>query len=276
MPGLSKFVVLITAATVGCAVAFAQTSSAMVKADPSRQYEAVRKTMQSFYERGLLSSYIGLHSSHTYDLYSCMEPAEFAGESHYPDYKDKSWDLSYLITLAATTVLWRNDFLRLGVPPQVSEPLVSRYEEVALKQGGRLSDTQDETGKKQLATALNSYRRQSEPSLPRFVVQGGCGGGEIEVRLVLRPPDGRLFLIPVFLYKLCQVQHLDPVDARSCDRWTEVVNGAVSYVSGDYIYMARWTDGAVRCGPLGFKSPQQEGKTFAITKVRSPECNPGW
>jgi hypothetical protein len=80
----------------------------------------------------------------------------------------------------------------------------------------------------------------------------------------------------VFLYKLCQAQHLNPSDLKSCDRWTEVIHGAASHVSGDYMYLARWSDGSVRCGSLGFTSQDQEGKTFQITKMRSPECNPGW
>lgn len=272
-PRIAKFFLLLTAATLGCTVVLAQTSSIMVKADPAQQYEAVKKTMQSFYERGLVSSHIESHNA-DYDVWVCAEPAEFEGEAEYPD--SKSEDLPNLVDLAETTVVWRNDFRKLGVPPEVWESVVRSYEDARLKNGARLSEAQEEAGKKRIAAALNSYRRLSKPSLPRFVVEGGCGAAEIEVHLELRPPNGRLFLIPVFLYKLCQAQHLNPADPRSCDRWTEVLNGTASYVSGDYVYMARWTDGSVRCGPLGFKSNDQEGKTFAITKMRNPECNPGW
>ena len=269
-PQLSKFFVPLIAATLGCSVVLAQSSSRMVKADPDRQYEAVKQAMQSFYERGLLTSTIGEHGAHAeYDLWSCTDPAEFMGDS--------GLDLTDFVMLAATTVIWRNDFRKLGVPPIVWEGPVSSYESAALKHGGQLSNAQEEAGKKQIAAALNNYRRQSKPSLPRFIVEGGCGGaGEVEVHLTLQPPDGRLFLIPVFLYKVCQAQHLNPNDPGTCDRWTEVLNGTASYVSGDYIYMARWSDGAVRCGPLGFNNEVQEGKTFAITKMRNPECNPGW
>jgi hypothetical protein len=130
---------------------------------------------------------------------------------------------------------------------------------------------------KTMAAALNKYRQQSDPSLPTFIVKECAGGeGTVEVHIDLQPPEGQIFLIPVFFYKLCEAQHLDPADPRSCDRWTEVLRGTAEYVSGDYMYLARWTDGSVRCGPLGFNSRDLEGKTLQITKLRSPECDPGW
>jgi hypothetical protein len=95
------------------------------------------------------------------------------------------------------------------------------------------------------------------------------------VHFALKPADGQLFLIPIFLYKLCQVQHLSPADPKSCDRFKEVFSGGVSYVSGDYVYLARWADGVVRCGSLDINKFKSDS-TIEITKLRSPECSPGW
>jgi hypothetical protein len=96
------------------------------------------------------------------------------------------------------------------------------------------------------------------------------------MHLAMVPPDGQLYLIPVFLYKLCQAQHLDPSDRKACDRWTEVINGTAAYVSGSYVYMARWSDGVVRCGPLEFNVRQDREKTVNITKLQSPDCKTAW
>jgi hypothetical protein len=165
------------------------------------------------------------------------------------------------------------DFRKLGIPGEVWEPIVSRYEEAAVRDPNSdpIRKTQD-----QLVVELNRYRAEKQPSLPVFNTKGRCGSGEIEVHIALAPPDGQLFLIPVFLFKLCQAQHLNPSDTKACDRWIEVLNGTASWVSGDYMYMARWSDGSVRCGPLGFASIRKNGETFSITKMRSPECKTDW
>ena len=275
MPGLwVRSSLLLTAfVALGLTSLVAQSSSSLVRTNPTQQYEIVRATMEQFYRQGLLHSNIERQSG-TYDLWNCTDPAGFMGSDNEGAPGDSA--LFKLVDLAQTTTVWRKDLNQLGVPKEVWEPLVSSYENLALQQAGELKGAQDEAARNQLAATLNKYRQTSSPGLPRFIVEGGCGAGEIEVRIALQPPDGQIFLIPAFLYKLCQAQHLDPTNPRSCDRWTEVIHGAASYVSGDYVYLARWTDGSVRCGPLGFKSFDQEGKTFQITKLRSPECNPGW
>jgi hypothetical protein len=44
------------------------------------------------------------------------------------------------------------------------------------------------------------------------------------------------------------------------------------------MYLARWTDGVVRCGLLTYddfdKSMEKEKSILVITKLRSPECSP--
>ena len=285
-PLLTKVLRLLTTLVVGCISLSAQKSSTLVNTDPVQQYQLVQATMEQFYARGLVKRPSNIarglvnstidRKSASYDLWNCVESTDYLG--FVDDKEPGSGALDKLLNLALTTVVWRSDFKKLGVPEEVWGSLVSSYESMALKQGGVFRDNQqDEAPRKQIAAALNKYRQQANPRLPKFIVEGGCGGGgEIEVHIKLLPADGQLFLIPVFLYKLCQAQHLIAADPRSCDRWTEVINGTASYVSGDYLYLARWTDGSVRCGPLGFKSFDQEGKTFQITKLRSPECNPGW
>jgi hypothetical protein len=229
--------------------------------------------MEEFHQHGLLHSTLASERT-TYDLANCSDPGNYMGSIDPETSADAA--LAKLLSLAETTVTWRHDFRKLGIPEEVWQPLISNYENESLAKGGELPPEQRIAAGEQMVAALNRYRQQSNPRLPRLIYEGGCGAGEISVQIALQPPDGQIFLIPVFLYKLCQAQHLDPQDPRSCDRWTEVIHGTASYVSGDYIYLARWADGVVRCGPLGFKSFDQDGKTLRITKLRSPECNPGW
>lgn len=275
---MSRCKVLTSLALLGtvilaCTSSAAQKSSTLVASNPAQEYRTIRETTNQFFQRGLLASNIDGEGK-TYDLWSCDEPNEYMGDLDLE--KPASRALSNLLELALTSVIWRNDLAKLGVPEEVWGPLVSNYEGKALAHGGVLKEEQDSALRTQMAATLNAYRQHSNPRLPKFIVEGGCGAGEIEVHIRLQPSDGQVFLIPVFLYKLCQAQHLNPADFKSCDRWTEVLHGTASYVSGDYLYLARWKDGSVRCGPLGFKSIDQEGKTFQITKMRSPECNPGW
>jgi hypothetical protein len=259
-----------------CSVLSAQTSSSLITNDPREQYTLVKATLAQFAANGLM----GFRGSGAYDVGQCVDA------SNYLPYfgkqvQQKNEELEGLLDIAILYVTWEHDFRKLGIPPSVWEPILRSGEEEALR--SHIQHTpEDQQIKEQrateqrLAAALNRYREEKNPSLGKFYVHGGCGSGEIEVHIALTPPDGQLFLIPVFLYKLCEAQHLNPADPKACDHWTEVVNGAASYVSGDYVYLARWTDGAVRCGPLGFKGAGDNGKTFSITKLRSPECSPGW
>jgi hypothetical protein len=126
--------------------------------------------------------------------------------------------------------------------------------------------------------ALNRRMAHAGLSKPKFVFNPGCGsGGGASVHFALQPADGQLFLIPVFLYKLCQAQHVSPFDFKSCDRWKEIFSERVWAVSGDYMYLARWSDGVVRCGKLTYDDIEKFGQKrdgfLTITKLRSAECS---
>jgi hypothetical protein len=221
--------------------------------------------MQHFYDQRILRSAIETESAE-YDLAlaMCVEPSEFFGAS--PSDGD---GLPKLVRLAATVVIWSNDLRQLGVSESVSKPLITNYENnqlpIQLKSEER-TDLGYESEMPQIALALNRYRQQTNGSLPKFVVSGGCGAGDVGVRIVLRPPNGRVFFIPRFAYVLCGKQGLNPDDTIQCDRWREAVGGSLSYVAGDYIYLARWSDGTVRKGPLGFNNSGQDGATIVISK----------
>lgn len=270
----ARNLLLLPAATLCCALSFAQTSSELVKSDPTEQYQAVKATMQQFYDRGLLRSHIPFSGSGEYDLANCVEAGDFTGSFEGSNSRGK--DISSPVNLAIRMVIWENDFRRLGVPDAVWKSFTSYYEVSSLPPFTPLTEKQELAFNDRLVAALNRYRQQSGKPLPKFVIEGGCGSGEIEVHIALSPPDGQLFLIPIFNFKLCEVQHLNPADIKSCDRWKEILNGSAAYVAGGYMYQARWADGSLRCGLLGFTNANVGGKTYSIAKIRSPECNLGW
>lgn len=254
----------------------AQTSTGFTVAD---QYQAIKIIVQQFYDRGLVPSQIRkpgpvndkFNPPGVYSLSFCTDAVQYLGSFSDHPFREKSEDkeVATLTDLALEVVVWENDFRKLGFPEEIWRPVLEKYESAGLAQPGESTQ--------QLAAELNAANARAGRSLPKFATLGGCGSGEIEVHFALNPPDGQLFLIPVFLYKVCQAQKLSPTDLKSCDRWKEVFNGSVSYASGDYVYLARWADGIVRCGSLGINNFQQKSfGTIEITKLQSPQCNPGW
>jgi hypothetical protein len=264
MPRVSRIRVLLLA-SIWWSYCFGQTSSDLVKSDLAGQYKFLKQTMQQFYDQGLLKSAID-KDTREYDLAlaMCVEPAEFFGTSSHD-----SDSLPKLVPLAATVVIWSNDLTQLGVPESKWKPLITSYENnqlLIVLESEKPTDLGYESEMPRIALALNRYRQQSNASLPRVVVSGGCGAGDVGVQIVLRPPNGRVFFIPRFAYLLCGKQGLNPDDTIQCDRWREAVGGSLSYVAGDYIYLARWSDGTVRKGPLGFNNIGQDGATIVINK----------
>jgi hypothetical protein len=115
---------------------------------------------------------------------------------------------------------------------------------------------------KELVGRLNAYR-QSQPALGKVVHEGRCRqeitAGNINVRIETDPSGGSVFLIPTFFYDLCRAQNIDPDDTRRCNRWREAISGRTASVSGDYLYIVRWPDGASRRGKLSVVERDWDG-----------------
>jgi hypothetical protein len=260
----------------------AQTSANFSLAD---KYKAAKAVLQQFYKKGELSS--GLYGSEPgeYDLSGagppCVDSTEYLG-SFQDDSKNepvekpqhKNDDIADFVLDAVKMVVWENDLRKLHIPEQIWRPVLDRYE------ASILDPKQNTINATAVTAQLNAAMARAGRSKPKFVFQPGCGSGGADVHFTLKPADGQLFLIPVFLYKLCQVQHLSPLDFKSCDRWKEIFTERVWAVSGDYMYLARWTDGVVRCGLLTYddfsKGFEKQNSMLVITKLRSPECSPAF
>ena len=71
--------------------------------------------------------------------------------------------------------------------------------------------------------------------------------GPDDVAVVISPPNGRLWLINGFKFRVCERKGSDPWNHIACG-WEEYWAGDGSHSSGRYIYEVRWPDGTVRRG----------------------------
>jgi hypothetical protein len=269
-----------------CGCSTEPAAQTYVPFSPPANYDALKAVLQQAYEKGQLDSAIERSKNNqeekgTYDISlaaACHTPDDYLGT--FRDAKDPTLDIpqhnnddiAQFVLVAVEAVVWENDFRKLGIPERIWRPWLSYYEEKQLKSiptDGRV-----------MAAVLNHDMARGGRSTPRFIYDPGCGSGGIDVHLELNPADGQLFLIPVFLYKVCEAQHLNPLDFKTCDRWKEIFSERVWNVSGDYMYLARWTDGVVRCGNLTYedfvKSADKDEYNIVIKKLRSPECSLAW
>ena len=267
-----------------CVLAFcslslhAQSSTSFSRAD---KYKSLKVVLQQFYEHGVVPSNINRDDQKegVYDLLNCQEYGYYMGfpdeDASTPQVKpnQENDDLVDVTDLALNMVIWENDLRKLGIPEAVWGSALSEYEEDSLNSKSGAEDVRSA----HLADQLNARMAGAGKSRPKFVERGGCGAGGADVHFQLSPPNGQLFLIPVFLYKVCQVQHLVPTDFRSCNRWKEVFASSVPSLTGDYVYLARWADGAVRCGSVSEDDfYKKDGSTIVITELRSPQCSLAW
>ncbi len=256
----------------------AQSSTSFDRAD---KYQAAKAVLQQFYEHGVVPSNINQDDQKegVYDLLNCQEYGYYMGflnedqSGSKPIAKQENDDLPDLMEIALNVVIWENDLRKLGVPEGTWRPVLDEYEANNLT---AKSDAID-ADVPQLAAQLNARMTSAGRSRPKFVERGGCGSGGADVHFELNPPDGQLFLIPVFLYKVCQVQRLVPTDFKSCNRWKEVFTASVPSLTGDYVYLARWADGVVRCGSVSEDDFwKKNDSTIVITELRSPQCSLAW
>lgn len=238
-------------------VAAAQTSRAQLQSSEDERYLTFKRTFQTMVDQGTIAVTVP-RSGGAVDLKDCALGHDFLGPEAGMEASGRTRQLA---DLAYEIVRLKKLMARLGYPESVWRSVLVDIEE----RGKESFDPIEGTYLEDVSATLNAYRRQSAPTLPATRVEGGCGEGEVGIRLVTRPGNGRLRLIPVFFFKLCEVQKIDPHDPRRCDHWREPVEGALFEVSGDYIYQASWPDGTRRDGTLSF-TRLEYGQTVTISK----------
>jgi hypothetical protein len=95
----------------------------------------------------------------------------------------------------------------------------------------------------QLAKALNSAVHRKE-----YVLEGGCGAGEILVAVKI-PAGSAALLINTFHFTLCQARGTDAWNAQSCYGW-KTVGKVPMMLSGAYRYVLTAADGQKKVGDV--------------------------
>lgn len=252
----------------------AKTTSALVSEDPKAQYLHIKKV---FWETpaGTQGTVVPHQSAEdpnvmVYDIFSCTEGSELMRVA-------KDDPVAPLLNLAYDVVYFSRALEASGYPKSVWGPLIQQFEDqhllLQIFAMGKLKDNyqslwKSDSGKilmnARLVQELKSYREKSAHNLPKVIYEGECGAGEISIKIALTPRNGRVIFIPVFFYKLCKAQSLDPDNQTQCTRWREAAGG-VLYASGDYFYRASWPDGTSRQGRLSFKG-LQPGQTVTLSR----------
>lgn len=162
-----------------------------------------------------------------------------------------------------------------GYPSSLWQPEIEAYEQQHLRnirtfRLQHLAETAS-ADKQALAAKLNNYRKQHpELRLRRIMAgAGGCGDGEVGVRLVTTPQAQRVEYINAIKYNLCASQGLDP-KAAACTHWVDYPGGSDgANMSGRYVVRVTWSDGTTTYRNLPVDSLIEDkngGYTFAIRK----------
>lgn len=108
---------------------------------------------------------------------------------------------------------------------------------------------------KPLLAKLASYRR-SQPrtkTVPIEIESSGIGGATPQTREIFwEPTSGKLRMIPLHYYMLCERRKLNAEDPQRCAQWLDVLGTTVEGI-GVYRFFARWPDGATRSGQVEIK-----------------------
>ena len=253
---IQKLSILLVMLLLSPGLASAQTSKALLRAG-AEEYLTFKRTFQKMVDTGEITVSTVPYQG-AVDLMDCAFGHTYLGSetaSHVSSQAQRRADLAYEV------VRLKKLMTLLGYPESVWRPVL-----LDIEQKGQVRfDTLESGHLERLNETLSAYRQQSAPSLPKTMIEGGCGEGEVGIRLVTRPGNGRVRLIPVFFHKLCGVQKIDPDDPRRCDHWREPAQGTLLDVSGDYIYQASWPDGAQRSGRLSLTN-LEHGQTVTISK----------
>jgi hypothetical protein len=260
---------LIPAALAVALTASAAQASPILGANPHDQYSAMKQTFQRMYDNGDIHPDIE-RSEGKVDLVDCTYGSSYLGSDSFDD------STYQIVNLAYEVVRLRRLFSALGYPERVWQPLLTEFEQGQIRwalQKGKSPGAWEtppeqrhaEAYQRKFQAALNRYRQESAPRLPAVKIEGGCGAGEVGVKIRTEPRNGRVVFIPVFFHELCKTRGINPDDLGRCDRWREPAEGVLFDVAGDYFYRATWPDGTLRRGRLSFTN-LKEGQTVTLSK----------
>jgi len=258
----------------GCAVGPFTDAPAKSKESAAAIYSTIQVVAREILDQTAspgIPSYEGRDDPGTLNVASCVSGSDLGMPHESP--------FSYATMLALQIDDYREEFDELKIPPAVTARVFSMMENLAIEtlqerqpstkeQIERLENKRDAKYVQlleRMVKDLNTYGK-SRKDLPRFVHEGGCGGGEVEVEIKTNPPGGTVSVISLFSYKLCQARGINPDDRERCSGWWEAVSVSEDLI-GEYQYHAEWPDGKKKKGKFRI------GKKTTITI--SPEKGTG-
>ena len=235
-----------------------KSSKSLLSTDPRAQYFLIKRSYAS-----MVAEPDALDTGQ-FDINSCYYASDELGVP-------ADDPVVPLAELAYEVVYISKVLKKAGYPERVWAGALSEFESGQLArrtQGRYVHDPEDEgylAARHNIVRAASEYREETGGDLPEVTDEGGCGAGGIGVVVATQPAGGRVNFIPVFFYRLCKAQNLNPDDTSQCDRWRETVSGVLTDVSGDYFYRAVWPDGSEKTGQVSFTNVV-EGQTVTFSK----------
>jgi hypothetical protein len=248
---------------------FAQSSVELLHQQSSSQYQLIKQLMEGLAAKGELDDHIyNAHGKH-FDLLYCDK-----GSMYLMDYNVKEKLLPTMADLAFEVVTLKTSLKKLGYPSELWSSAIDKQESLKLANiEGEAKEYQHDalmkgilltpTFRRELLHNLNEYRlAHRNLRLATVVTEGGCGAGEVAVKISTRPPGAQVMYISQFQHDLCKAQHLDPDDFKQCDHWQEAHEDLSSDMAGEYVYVAKWSDGAVRHGTISIEAKNNNKVTL--------------
>jgi hypothetical protein len=181
--------------------------------------------------------------------------------------------------VASLAVVYERALSKLGYPRSLWGTTIRDFEayEVARadREGARFSTATDDAYKfsdepfsngvlsARLKDRMKGYQA-AHPQLQGISFAGGCGAGEVPIKIKTSPLAAQVFIIPTFYYEVCRAQGVAPESMSACDHWREVL-APIEDISGSYHYFVRWRDGVARRGILNTRSALMTG-ALTLTK----------
>jgi hypothetical protein len=157
----------------------------------------------------------------------------------------------------------------LGYAQAAWKETLSEYESRQLdhiaESGKRSGSVAEQLGNR-LSLQIREYRRTTNPKLPKIAMvewQGPCGDYFETVRVITRPPGGRIRFFPSLYGRFCEAQGINASNFKECNQYDERSDGEEVSVSGAYIYQVTWPDGKTGSGRRDF-GPNPSAKTWVI------------
>lgn len=217
---------------VWSSIAHAQTSTERVEANLGAEYQLMKK---------VLAAKMGRQRPHrgVIDMY-CFgaDPVYYSGNS----------TVSAIGILAAYMVFADASLRRAKYPSSIWQHHLSAIENNQLghikKTGEQDSDTFGKDAGA-LIDAVDEYRNQSNPKLPRFEWEVACGGHvDRSFKIVTRPRGRSVRYMHAWYHQFCVAQGINAKDFTRCNLWSNVSDGDEIEASGAVMYQVSLRDGS--------------------------------